>query len=130
MIRNGQSYVMISRGKSRFVDGVDIPNAGLTSRAELLTELQKCEGGESCSGQSNTSIQETGATHVSRKTSDKETFATTHSSQLSVPFSRKEPFLRTSDGGRLFPPILRMEELCQNRSPKNGYKNCASLRSR
>ena len=58
-------YVMISRGKSRFVDEVHIPNALLRSSALLLNELQKSEGGESCLGQANTSIQETVATHVS-----------------------------------------------------------------
>ena len=48
---NGKQWtsdVMISRGKSRFVDEVRIPNAELRSSAELLTELQKAEGGESC----------------------------------------------------------------------------------
>ena len=35
------SYVMISRGKSRFVDEVHIPNAELRSSAEFLFELQK-----------------------------------------------------------------------------------------
>ena len=34
------------------------------------------------------------------------------------PFSRIEPFLRTRGSGKLFSPILRMEELCQYRSPK------------
>ena len=48
--RERTSDVMISRGKSRFVDKVHIPNAELRSSAELLTELQKAEGGESCSG--------------------------------------------------------------------------------
>ena len=34
------------------------------------------------------------------------------------PFSHKEPFLRPRWSGQLFLPILRMEELCQLRSPK------------
>ena len=38
------SYVLTSRGKSRFVDEVHIPNAELRSIAELLSELQKAEG--------------------------------------------------------------------------------------
>ena len=50
------SYVMISRGERRSVDEVLFSNAGLRSSAELLTELQNSEGGESCLGQSNTSI--------------------------------------------------------------------------
>ena len=37
------SHFMISRGKSRFVDEVNIPNAELDS-ADLLTELQKADG--------------------------------------------------------------------------------------
>ena len=105
------SYVMISSGKSRYVDEVHIPNAALWSSAELLTELQKSEGGESCVGQSNTSIQETGATHVSSETSNNETCANKR------PFSHKEPFLRPKGSGKLFLPILRTEELCQYRSP-------------
>ena len=36
-------------------------NAELRSSSELLTELQKAEGGESCLGKSKTGIQETGA---------------------------------------------------------------------
>ena len=66
--RERTSYVMISRGKSRFVDKVHISNAELRSGAELLTELRKAEGGESCLGQSNTGIQQTGAAHVSSHT--------------------------------------------------------------
>ena len=37
------SYVVISRGKSRFVDEVHIPTADLRSSAELLSELKKAE---------------------------------------------------------------------------------------
>ena len=37
---------LISRGKSRFVDAMHIPNAELRTRAELLPELQKSEGGD------------------------------------------------------------------------------------
>ena len=65
------SILCRSRGKSRFVDEVYIPSA------DLLTGLQKAEGGESCLGQSKTSIQETGAAHVSSQNSIKETCADT-----------------------------------------------------
>ena len=91
MIRN-DILCLISRGKSRFVDAVHVPNAELRSSAELLTELQKSEGGESCLGQSNTSNQETGAAHVSSHTSNEENCA-----KLSAflpakrPSSHKEP---------------------------------------
>ena len=34
------------------------------------------------------------------------------------PFSHKEPFLRPKGSGKLLLPILRMEEVCQQRSPK------------
>ena len=71
------SYVMISRGKSRFVDAVNIPNADLRSSAVLLSELQKAEGREPCLAQSKTSIQETGAAHVTSQTSIKEACADT-----------------------------------------------------
>ena len=103
------AHVMISRGKSRFVDEVHI----LRSSAELLTELQKAEGGESCLGQSKSSIQETGAARVSGHTSIQETCA----DQASF-FSHKEPFLRPRGCRKLFLPMPRMEELCQQRSPK------------
>ena len=75
--RERTSYVVISRGKSRFVDEIHIPKAGLRSGAEWFSELQKSGGGESCVAQSNTRIQETGAIHVSSYTSNKETCANT-----------------------------------------------------
>ena len=71
------SNVMISSGKSRFKDEVDIPNAELRSSTELLSELQKAEGREPCLAQSKTGIQETGAAHVSSQTCIKETCADT-----------------------------------------------------
>ena len=42
------SHGMISSGKSRFVDEIHSPNAELRSSAELLSELQKSEGGKLC----------------------------------------------------------------------------------
>ena len=86
--RQRTSYGMISRGKSQFVDEVHIPNAELRSSAELLTALHKAEGGESCLGPS----------------------AFSPAKRL---VSNKEPFLRPRGSGKLFLPILRMEELCQ-----------------
>ena len=59
------SYVLISRGKSRFVDEIHVPNAELWSSAELLSELQKAEGREPCLAPSKTSIKETGADTLS-----------------------------------------------------------------
>ena len=58
------SDVMISRGKSRFVDAIHVPNAVLRSSEESLIELQNSEGGMFCEQKSNTSTQETGATRV------------------------------------------------------------------
>ena len=72
------------------MDEAHIDNARLRSGAELLTELQKSEVGESCFGQSSTSIQEIGATHVPSKTSDKETCANT----LSIPPSQASLFMQ------------------------------------
>ena len=118
------SYVMISRGKSRFVDEVHIPNAELRSSAELLFELQKAEGREPCLAQSKTGIQETGA-HVTSQTSIKETCADT----LSV-------FLVTKNHSFDWEEV---ESYCcqfivwrssANSGLQNGYKNGASLRSR
>ena len=45
MIRNAHLMFLISRGKSRFVDEVHNPNAEIRSSADLLSELQKAEGG-------------------------------------------------------------------------------------
>ena len=53
------SYVVISRGKSRFVDEVHIPDAALRPSPESLTERQRSEGRESCEEQTDTSIQVT-----------------------------------------------------------------------
>ena len=71
------SYVVISRGKSQVVDELRIPIAGLRSSAELLSELQEAEESEFCLAQSKTSIQETGAAHVTSQTSMQETGADT-----------------------------------------------------
>ena len=84
------SCVMISRGTCRFVDDVHIPNAELRSSAELLSEVQKSGGGESCLAQSKTSIQETGAVHVTSQTNNKETCADT----LSITPSQASLFTR------------------------------------
>ena len=92
-------YVLISRGKSRFVDEIDIPNAELRSSAELLSERQKSEGAEPCLTKSKTGTLETGAVHVTSPTSINETCADT----LSISPSTAS---------------VRMEELCQWRSPK------------
>ena len=55
------SYVMISRGNSRFVHGVRIPIAELRSSAELLSEQKNAKESEPCLAKSKTSTQETGA---------------------------------------------------------------------
>ena len=52
--------LLISRGKSRFVDEVQILNSELRSSAGLLIELQKAGREKSWLGQSKTGIQETG----------------------------------------------------------------------
>ena len=83
-----RSDVLISRGKSRFVDEVHILDAELRSSAELLTELQKSGGGMSCEVKSKTGNQETGATHVSSQTSNKGTCA----NFLSIPSSQASLF--------------------------------------
>ena len=70
------------------MDEIRIPNAELRSSGELLIELQKTEGRESCLAQSKTSIQETGAAQVSIQTCNKETCANT----LSIPPSRASFF--------------------------------------
>ena len=75
--RQRTSHVMISGGKSRFVNEVHFPNTQLRSSAELLSEQQKAEGEEPCLTKSKTSIHETGAAHVTSQTSIKEIYADT-----------------------------------------------------
>ena len=62
--RERTSCVMMSRGRSRFVDEIHIPKAELRASAALLSEFEKSGGGESCLAQLKTGIQETGAAHV------------------------------------------------------------------
>ena len=85
------------------MDEVQNPSAELRSSAELLSVLQKSEGGEPCLTKSKTSNQETGAVHVTSQTSIKETCADN---------------LRPRGSDKLFLSIHRMEELCQQRSLK------------
>ena len=75
--RERTSYVLISRGKCRFGDEIHVPNAELRSSAELLSELQKSEGGEPCLTKTKTGNQETGAVHVTSPTGIKQTCADT-----------------------------------------------------
>ena len=113
---NNTSWVVISSGKSRrFVDEVHIPNAELRSSAELLTGHQKAGGGESCLGLSKTSIQETGAVHVTSPTSIKETCAD------SVSFSPSPVYLYTK---RTIPTT---ERKCKNYSCQFIVKRRISL---
>ena len=88
------------------MDEIHIPNAELRSSAELLYELQISEGREPCLTKSKTSNQETGAVHCTSPTSIKETCADT----LSISPSQASFFTQS---GKLFLPVLRMEELCQ-----------------
>ena len=108
---------MISRGKSRFVDEVRIPSAKLRSSAELLSELQKAEGGESCLAQSKTGFQETGAAHVASQTSIKETCADTLSvspsffTQRTIPTTERKwkvILANSSHGGALSIAVSKM----------------------
>ena len=123
------SYVVISRGKSRFVDEVHIPNAALRSSQELLTELQKSDGKESCEEQGNTSIQEIGAIHVSSFTSNRETCANTLSIPPTQPFPayKKSTILRMKGNGRLFLPIPQTEEIWQWQSSEWLLEWCVIL---
>ena len=82
-----------------------VRDAELRSSAELLSELQKQK-------------EENLAWHSRRPASRR--LVRTPSAFLPAYrlFSHKEPFLRPRGSGKLFPPILRMEELCHWRSPK------------
>ena len=124
------SYVLISRGKSRFVDEIHVPNAELWSSAELLSELQKAEGREPCLAPSKTSIQETGAVHDSSHTSIKETCAHT----LSVSPCQASFFTQNRSYDREEVESYSCQVIAwrssANSGLQNGYKKGASLRSR
>ena len=109
---------MISRGKSRFVDEIHLPNVELRSCAELLSELQKSEGGEPCLAKSKTGNWETGVVHFTSPTSIKETCADTLSICPSKASSFTQRTILTKGSGKLFLPMIRVEELCHDRSPK------------
>ena len=116
--RERTSYVLISRGKSRFVDAIPIPQAELRPSAELLPDFQKSEGGESCLLQSKTGIQGTGAAHAGSQARTHSAFfpaAKNHSYDQEELESYTCQFFvwRSSVNGGL----------------QNGYKNGVSLRS-
>ena len=95
-------HVMISRGKSPFVDELHIPNVEHGTSAELLSE-QKAKESEPCLAQSKTGIQVTGAAYVTSQTSIQETGAATPSispsqasfyPQKTIPTTERKWFLR------------------------------------
>ena len=91
--RQSTSHVMISRGKSRFVNEVHVPNAERSS-AESLAELQN-------------------AWDSRRRASRRLVRTPSVFLPAKRPFLHKEPFSRPRGSGQLFLPILRMEEFCQ-----------------
>ena len=98
------SYVMTSRGKSRFVDEIHFPDTELRSSAQMLSELQKAEGREPCLSHSKTCIQETGAAHVTSQTSIKETCAGTLSiSPSQAPFFTRRTIPTTERKWKVIP---------------------------
>ena len=99
------------------MDDVHVPNAGLRPSAELLTELQKAEGRESCEEPADTSIQETGANTFRIPP----TQASLHTKGTILTNERKWKVIHalSTDGENL--------EIAVS---KNGYKNGASLRPR
>ena len=123
-------YVMISRGKSRFVDGVRILNAELRSSAELLSELQKSEGGEPCLTKSKTSNEETGAVHVTSPTSIMETCADTLSTSPSQASFYTKYHSYDQEEVESYSCQFFVWRSSVNSDLQNGYKNGAPLRSR
>ena len=116
MIQRRTSCVLISRGKSWFVDELHIPNAELRSSAELLSEHQKAEGGEPCLAQWKTGIHETGADTLS-----------VSPSQASL-LTKNQSCDRKEVESHSFQFIAWRSSV--NSCVQNGYKIGASLRSR
>ena len=95
---------VISRGRSRFVDEMHIPNAEIRSSAELLSELKKSEEGKPCLTKWKTSNHETGTVHVSSPSSIKETCADTLSiSPSQASFYTQTTLLTTKRMWRVIP---------------------------
>ena len=104
MIENGHPMLWFPEERVGSWMKAIIPNAELRSSAELLTELQKAEGRESCLGHSKKSIQETGAAHVSSQTSIKETCADTLSvSPSQAAFFTQRTILTTERKWKVIP---------------------------
>ena len=100
----------------------------LRSSAELLTELQKAEGRESCLGHSKKSMQETGAAHVSSQTSIKETCADTLSvSPSQAAFFTQRTILTTDQELESYSCQFFVWRSSVNSGLQNGYKKGASL---
>ena len=105
------SWVLIYRGKSRFVDGAHIPNAELRSSAECLTEFQKADRRRLASRRLVRPMFQVRL--ASRR------LVRTPSAILPAkrPFHAKN-HSHDQEELELFLPMLRLEELCQQRSPK------------
>ena len=113
-IQDETSYVLISRGKSRFLDGLRIPNAELRSSAELLSET-------SASRRKRTSLGTAEDQHPGNWCAD------------SLSISPRQASFFTQ---RTIPTIERKWKVIPHGGAlpdsglQNGYNNCASLRPR
>ena len=103
------SCVLTSRGKSRFVDDLHIPNVEHhRTSAELLSERENADESEPCLAHSKTSIQETVAASVASHPSTRKLDADSISVSCSTVYMYTNiTFLRRKGSGTLFLPIHR-----------------------
>ena len=111
--RERTTYVMISRKNSRLVDEVSIPKVELRSSAELFSFKNLKEENPACHSRRLASRKLVQAMLKVQQATRKVVRTPSTSLPARRLCSHKEPFLRPRGIGKLFLPILRVEELCQ-----------------
>ena len=110
------SWVLISRGKIRFVDGLHIPDVrhSLTI-AELLSEHETANESEPCWRNPRLALRKLVRRLILAPGNWKRTLSVILPAQR---ITHKEPYLRRKGNGKLFLPVHRtVEDLLQQRSP-------------
>ena len=125
--RERTSYVMVSRGKSRFVDEIILPKPNSDQVQNYSLKFKKSEARECCLAQSKTSIQETDAARVKSPTSNKG--HPQHYSQPSVFVHTKKNYCDQEELESYFCQFFVWRNSVTG-GLQNGYRNGAPSRSR
>ena len=113
--RERTSYVMLSRGKNRFVDEIHIPIAELRSKCKITLWTPEVWRRKTFSGQSRRLANRRLVRSILQVQQASRKLVRTPSAFVPVKrlFTHKEPFLQPKGSGKLFLPILRIGELCE-----------------